>query len=162
MKEPQPIAVDAAALPCRRGTHYPPPFDAPCAEREKRALGDAFGLTDYGVNVVTLPPGVWSSQRHWHSREDELIYVISGRPTLVTDTGRTLLAPGMCAGFRAGDGNGHHLINETEEPVIYLEVGSRRDDDDDVEYPDIDMRAVGRARGGRFTRKDGTPYPREP
>ena len=157
MQQPQAVAVQAAKLACRRGTRYPPQFDAPCAAREKRALGDAFGLTDYGVNLVTLPPGAWSSQRHWHSREDELIYVLDGRPTLITDAGRTPLAPGMCAGFRAGDGNGHHLVNETDAPVTYLEVGSRRDDDD-VEYPDIDMRIADRGRGGRFSRKDGTPY----
>ena len=156
MQQPQAVAVQAAKLACRRGTRYPPQFDAPCAAREKRALGDAFGLTDYGVNLVTLPPGAWSSQRHWHSREDELIYVLDGRPTLITDAGRTPLAPGMCAGFRAGDGNGHHLVNETDAPVTYLEVGSRRDDD--VEYPDIDMRIADRGRGGRFSRQDGTPY----
>lgn len=161
MNEPHLTPIDAAALPCRRGTGYPSPFDTPCEGREKRALGDAFGLTQYGVNVTTLPPGVWSSQRHWHSQVDELIYVISGQPTLVTDAGRTVLAPGMCAGFRAGDGNGHHLVNETEEPVVYLEVGTRRNDDV-VDYSDIDMRTVARAHGGGFTRKDGTPIPSAP
>lgn len=157
MQQSAPIAVDAVTLASRQGSRYPSPFDAPCAERKKHPLGEAFGLTDYGVNLVTLPPGVWSSQRHWHSREDELIYIVEGRPSLVTDAGRQILAPGMCAGFRAGDENGHHLINETDSPVIYLEVGSRREDDD-VEYPDIDMRVVGRGRGGRFRRKDGTAY----
>ena len=150
-------ALDAAALPVRSGTGYPAPFNAPCAGREKRALGSAFGLTDYGVNLVTLPPGTWSSQRHWHSQEDELIYVLEGAPVLVTDAGRTPLGPGMCAGFPAGSGDGHHLRNETDRPVVYLEVGSRRPDDE-VEYPDIDMRLAGRAQGDRFRRKDGTPY----
>lgn len=159
MDDQQP-ALDAAALPRRLGTSYPPQFDAPCASREKRAMGDAFGLGDFGVNLVTLPPGAWSSQRHWHSREDEFVYVLEGEPTLLTDAGRTRLKPGMCAGFPAGSGDGHHLINETAVPVVYLEVGSRREDDD-VDYSDIDMRVVGRGCGGGFTHKDGTPWERD-
>ncbi|MCY4011876.1 MAG: cupin domain-containing protein [Gammaproteobacteria bacterium] len=157
MSEPKPVAITAASIQPRRGTSYPPPFDAPCAAREKHALGDAFGLTDYGVNQVTLPPGTASSQRHWHSQEDEFVYILAGNPTLVTDSGRTLLRPGMCAGFPAGSGDGHHLLNETDDDVSYLEVGSRRLDDD-VEYSDIDMRIVGRGRGDGFLHKDGTPY----
>ena len=157
MKDEQQPARDAAALPIRRGSSYPPQFDAPCAEREKRALGHAFGLQDFGVNLVTLPPGAWSSQRHWHSREDELVYILEGEAVLVTDAGRTPLKPGMCAGFRAGSEDGHHLVNETDAPVVYLEVGSRHMDDD-VEYSDIDMRVVGRGEGGVFTHKDGTPW----
>ena len=161
MAESKPAAITASSVVPRRGNSYPPPFDAPSADREKRALGDAFGLTDYGVNLVTLPPGTASSQRHWHSREDEFVYVLEGRPTLVTDAGRTPLAPGMCAGFVAGASDGHHLVNETDEPVEYLEVGSRRPGDD-VEYSDIDMRVlgrvVGRGGGGRYQHKDGTPY----
>ena len=152
-----PPAVAAAEIAVRLGSRYPAPFAAPCASRRKQALGDAFGLRDFGVNLVTLPPGAWSSQRHWHSEEDELVYVVAGEPVLVTDAGRTPLAPGMCAGFPAGAGDGHHLRNETEAPVVYLEVGSRRAGDD-VEYPDIDMRVRGRAAGGRYARKDGTPY----
>lgn len=158
MKKHDTATVTATSLPVRRGSGYPTPFDAPCAARQKRALGDVFGLTDYGVNLVTLPPGTWSSQRHWHSQEDELIYVLEGEPVLVTDAGRTTLKPGMCAGFPAGSGDGHHLRNETEAPVVYLEVGSRRADDA-VDYPDIDMRVERRAAGGRFSHKDGTPYP---
>ena len=150
-------ARDAASLSVRLGSSYPPQFDAPCAERMKQALGDPFGLDDFGVNLVTLPPGAWSSQRHWHSREDELVYVLDGEPTLVTDAGRTRLKPGMCAGFRAGSEDGHHLVNETDAPVVYLEVGSRRVDDD-VDYTDIDMRVRGRGKGGRFEHKDGTPW----
>ena len=106
---------------------------------------------------MTLPPGAWSSQRHWHSREDELVYVLEGEAVLVTDAGRTPLKPGMCAGFRAGSADGHHLVNETDAPVVYLEVGSRHMDDD-VEYSDIDMRVVARGKGGVFTHKDGTPW----
>ncbi len=150
-------AVDTEDLPVRRGSGYPKPYDGPCADRQKRALGDAFGLTDYGVNVVTLPPGAWSSQRHWHSAEDELVYVLEGEPTLITDAGRTKLRPGMCAGFRKGEADGHHLVNETGDRVVYLEVGTRREDDD-VDYPDIDMRIHRRGRGGVFSRKDGRPY----
>ena len=158
MQELNAAALAAMSLPVRYGTSYPVPFDAACAARQKRSLGDAFGLTDYGVNLVTLPPGAWSSQRHWHSREDELIYVLDGEPVLVTDAGRTPLKPGMCAGFPAGFGDGHHLRNETDAPVVYLEVGSRREDDA-VDYPDIDMRIESRAAGGRFSHKDGKPYP---
>lgn len=150
-------AVVAAEVAARLGSRYPAPFDAACADRCKRALGDAFGLRDFGVNVVTLPPGAWSSQRHWHSEEDEFVYVLAGELMLVTDAGRTPLEPGMCAGFAAGSRDGHHLRNETDAPAAYLEVGSRRAGDD-VEYPDIDMRVRRRAGGGGFTRKDGTPY----
>ena len=157
MAESKPAAIASSSVAPRRGNSYPPPFDAPSAAREKRALGNAFGLTDYGVNLVTLPPGTASSQRHWHSTEDEFVYILDGRPTLVTDAGRTALEPGMCAGFPAGVGDGHHLLNETDEDVRYLEVGSRRPGDD-VEYSDIDMRIVGRGSGGGYERKDGTPY----
>ena len=158
MSESKPLAITAMSVKPRRGSSYPPPFDAPCAGREKYPLGDAFGLTDYGINHVTLPPGTASSQRHWHSAEDEFVYILAGNPTLVTDGGRTPLRPGMCAGFPAGSGDGHHLLNETEDVVSYLEVGSRRPGDD-VEYSDIDMRISGRGRGGGYAHKDGTPYP---
>ena len=157
MTETNPPAIEARSVPPRRGSGYPHPFSVPCAGRRKHALGDAFGLTQYGVNVVTLPPGTWSSQRHWHSGEDEFVYIIEGRPMLVTDAGRTPLAPGMCAGFPAGEANGHHLVNESDAPATYLEVGTRRADDD-VDYPDIDMRIRGRGTGGGFVHKDGTPY----
>lgn len=157
MTETRPSAIEARSVPPRRGSGYPHPFSVPCAGRAKHALGDAFALTQYGVNIVTLPPGTWSSQRHWHSEEDEFIYVVDGHPMLVTDSGRTPLEPGMCAGFPAGDANGHHLVNDTGEPVTYLEVGSRRDNDD-VDYPDIDMQVKGRGTGGVYTHRDGTPY----
>ncbi len=157
MDELKPLAVDAGSVSERIGSGYPDPFDKPCAQRAKKPLGDAFDLTDFGVNLVTLPAGTWSSQRHWHSAEDELIYILQGQPTLVTDEGEKPLKPGMCAGFVAGAANGHHLVNNTNDVVIYLEVGSRRDDDD-VDYPDIDMQVKGRGYGGVFTRKDGSPY----
>jgi uncharacterized cupin superfamily protein len=157
MKQSRPTALGAETIAPRRGSGYPAPFDAPCRERLKRALGEPFGLHDFGVNLVTLPPGAWSSQRHWHSHEDELIYVVSGTPTLVTDGGETALAPGMCAGFPAGEANGHHLVNRSSEPAMILEVGSR-EADDDVFYADIDMQLLKAARGGRFTRRSGEPY----
>jgi uncharacterized cupin superfamily protein len=159
MSEKTAPAIAADSVPSKRGASYPAPFDQPCAARERRALGDAFGLNDFGVNLMTLPPGVWSSQRHWHSHEDEFVYVLAGNPTLVTDAGRTRLAPGMCAGFPAGAANGHHLVNETDAPVTLLEVGSRKPDDD-CYYADIDMQILKRnSRDREYTRRDGTPYP---
>ena len=157
MDKAKPVAIMANSQSARLGSGYPDPFDKPCVERQKKPLGDAFDLSDYGVNLVTLTPGTWSSQRHWHSAEDEFVYVLEGQPTLVTDEGETALEPGMCAGFAAGDTNGHHLVNGTEEIVVYLEVGSRRDDDD-VDYSDIDMQVKRRGYGGVFTHKDGSAY----
>lgn len=150
-------AIAATAVPPRGGSGYPHPFSLPCAGRVKHPLGDAFTLSQYGVNLVALPPGTWSSQRHWHSAEDEFVYILEGHPVLVTDAGRTPLAPGMCAGFPAGEANGHHLVNDTDASVTYLEVGTRRRGDD-VDYPDIDMQIRGRGKGGGYSHKDGTPY----
>lgn len=129
-----------------------------CKTREKRALGDQFGLTQFGVNLTTLPPGCWSSLRHWHSNEDEFIFVLEGEITLVDNEGEHVLRPGMCAGFKAGVRNGHHLMNRSNLIAHYLEVGTRLGDED-VVYSDIDMKATKRA-GGPYvsTRKDGTPY----
>lgn len=149
-------ARDAASLPGTTGSAYPAPFDAPCAARVRRALGDVFGLNDFGVNLLELPPGAWSSQRHWHSHEDEFVYVLEGNPTLVTDAGRRRLAPGMVAGFPAGRADGHHLVNETDRPVRLLEVGDRKPAVDDTDYPDIDMRYDSAAGG--YLRRDGTAY----
>ena len=160
MTETKPVAIDTATITPKVGSAYPSPYDIPCAERERRVLGNPFGLNDFGVNLLTLPPGAWSSQRHWHTHEDEFIYVLDGHPTLVTDAGRTPLSPGMCAGFPAGTGDGHHLVNETDRPVICLEVGSRKADDDGY-YSDIDMQIIGYNRGGWFSRKDGTPYDKD-
>ena len=157
MSEGKRLAISANSVPERRGCSYPAPFDTPCADREKRALGEYFGLKDFGVNFVSLPPGCWSSQRHWHTREDEWIYVLSGEPTLVTDEGETLLVPGMHAGFPAGEPNGHHLVNKTDRPIAYLEIGSKNSEDD-CYYADIDMQILKRAQGGRFTRKNGESY----
>jgi len=155
MDQPKyPIALIAAELPARTKSIYPEPFASRIVGREKRALGDPFGLTNFGVNLARLAPGAMSALRHAHSREDELVYVLEGRPTLVTDAGETLLSPGMVAGFKAGIGDGHHLLNRTDRDVVYLEVGDRTADDT-VEYPDDDLRAL---PGRKFVHKDGTPY----
>lgn len=150
-------AFDPAELVPRIGTRYPAPFDEPCKQRERRALGDEFGLTQFGVNQVTLPPGAWSSQRHWHVHEDEFIYVVSGEPTQITDAGEAVLKPGMVAGYPAGDRDGHHLVNKTDRPVVYLEVGSRHPEEQ-ADYPDIDMRVEKKGNAFRFLHRDGTPY----
>jgi uncharacterized cupin superfamily protein len=153
-----PIAIRAAEAPPRaRSSSYPEPFASRMAGREKRPLGDLFGLTNFGVNLTRLAPNAVSALRHAHSRQDEFVYILQGRPTLQTDEGRTRLAPGMCAGFKAGTGNGHHLINETSEDVVYLEVGDRTPGDEGT-YPDDDLKAALVEGKWRFTRKDGTPY----
>ncbi len=146
--------VDIATVAQRRGSGYPSPFDLPCATRVRQRLGDAGGLEDFGVNLMTLPPGAWSSQRHWHSHEDEFVYVLAGEVTLVEDQGRTLLHAGECAAFPKGTGNGHHLINESSEVALYLEIGSRHPDDLTT-CSDIDMKSAN--SDGRFVRKNGTP-----
>ena len=127
------------------------------AGRYKHPLGDLFGLANFGVNLTRLAPSAVSALRHAHSKQDEFIYVLQGSPTLHTDEGRTLLSPGMCAGFKAGTGNGHHLINETAQEVIYLEIGDRTPGDEGT-YPDDDLTAVAVDGKWRFARKDGSPY----
>lgn len=147
--------IDIAAVPLREGSGYPSPFDSPCATRTRRRLGDAGGLKDYGVNLMTLPPRAWSSQRHWHSHEDEFVYVLEGEVTLIEDEGKTLIRAGECAAFPKGTGNGHHLINESSGVAVYLEVGSRHPDDLTT-CSDIDIKSA--SSDGRFVRKDGTPH----
>ena len=158
MSERYPVAVKASDVPVRsRPSVYPEPFASRMAGREKRALGDVFGLTNFGVNLTRLAPGAVSSLRHAHSRQDEFIYVLQGQPTLHTDEGRTRLFPGMCAGFKAGTGNGHCLINETNEDVVCLIVGDRTPGDEGS-YPDDDLRALLVDGEWRFVHKDGSPY----
>ncbi len=147
--------IDIATVPARQGSGYPSPFDVPCATRTRRRLGDAAGLSDFGVNLMTLPPGGWSSQRHWHSHEDEFVYVLEGELVLVEDAGETLLRAGECAAFPKGTGNGHHLINRGSTTARYLEVGSRQMQDLTT-CSDIDMMSSN--ADGRFVHKDGTPY----
>jgi uncharacterized cupin superfamily protein len=133
--------VASEAPPKARKTNYPEPFAARVAGRTKRPLGDLFGLTNFGVNLTRLAPGAISSLRHAHTRQDELVYILEGHPTLVTNDGDTLLAPGMCAGFQAGSGDAHHLINRSDTDVVYLEVGDRSPGDG-CTYPDDDLQAV--------------------
>jgi uncharacterized cupin superfamily protein len=150
-------ALDPAALPVRTGSIYPPEFAGAVAARAKRILGDPLGLTQFGVNLVTLPPGTWSSQRHWHTHEDEFVYVLEGEIVLVTDEGEQVLTAGTAAGFPASSGNGHCLVNRTAAAAVYLEMGTRHPDDE-VAYPDIDMRRTLKDGKRVFTRKDGTPF----
>ncbi len=142
----------------RTGTGYPEHYQENVVARRKRVLGDAFGLTRYGVNLVELSPGTWSSQRHWHTHEDEFVFVVSGELTLITDAGEQKLGPGMVAGFPGGDSDGHHLVNNSGEPVSYLEIGDRNPQDE-VFYPDIDLLYGPNSEGEHeFTNRDGVPY----
>jgi len=155
---PKPIAITATDVPPRAKTsNYPEPFYSMVLGREKRQLGDVFGLKNFGVNLARLKPGALSAMRHYHAVQDEFIYILSGFPTLVTDAGDTPLAPGMCAGFRAGVPDGHMLINRTSEDVLYLEVGDRLPGDG-AEYPDDDLKAIMTDGGWRFVHKDGSDY----
>jgi uncharacterized cupin superfamily protein len=155
---PKPTALLASEAPPRtRPSNYPEPFASRMAGRAKQPLGDLFGLRHFGVNRTTLAPGAVSALRHAHSRQDEFIYILAGHPTLVTDEGATPLAPGMCAGFVAGTGNGHQLVNETQAEVVYLEVGDRSEGDE-ASYPDDDLVAVLVDGRWGFSHKDGRPY----
>jgi uncharacterized cupin superfamily protein len=152
------IGKRALDLPAKTGSMYPEPFRSRVLPREKRALGDEFGLTTIGVNLTMLMPGKESSMRHWHEREDELVYVLEGEVVLITDAGEEILGPGMVAGFKAGVSNAHHLVNRSEQPAKYLEI-STRDPADWGYYPDVDM-AYGRDAEGNtiLVHKDGTPF----
>lgn len=150
--------IDSSQVPAVIGTLYPPPLSAPCLARERRKLGDVAELTQFGVNLLRLPPGSWSSQRHWHSGSDEFIYVLAGEVTLVTDAGEELLRPGDAAGFKAGDADGHCLRNLSDQPAEVLEIGSRVAGDA-VDYPGLDMLSPADGKPAFYTRRDGTPYP---
>jgi len=151
---PKKIAIDQA--PMVAGSAYPSPYDEPCKGRMRRRLGDAAGLSQFGVNLTRLPPGGWSSQRHWHTGEDEFVFVVSGEVVLVSDSGEEVLRAGDCAGFKAGDENGHHLQNRTGQEAVVLEIGTRLPDQDEVLYPGIDLR-LPKGRPG-FAHNDGTLY----
>lgn len=150
-------ALDPAGVPSAEGSSYPDRFKPAVAGRAKRRLGDALGLKRFGVNLTTIKPGACSALRHWHSLEDEFIYMVSGELVLVTNGGEQVLQTGMCAGFAAGNADGHHLINRSARDAVYLEVGDR-DAQDAVTYPDDDLMALASTHGRRFLRKDGTPY----
>jgi uncharacterized cupin superfamily protein len=154
----RPPAIIAADAPPRAfRTNYPEPFASRMAGRDKRPLGDMFGLANFGVNLTRLAPGGSSALRHAHTKQDEFVYILEGRPTLVTNAGRTALKAGMCAGFKAGTGDAHHLVNDTEDDVVYLEIGDRSAGDA-VDYPDDDLAVVTIDGRRRMAHKDGTPY----
>jgi uncharacterized cupin superfamily protein len=152
-----PKKIDHATAPKAAGTTYPPPFDEPCRKRARIKLGDAAGLTQFGVNLCTLPPGAWSSQRHWHTHGDELVFVVSGEVVMVTDEGEETMRAGDSAGFKAGDRNGHHFQNRSSTDAALLEIGSRIPEDGAF-YPDIDLVAL--PDGAGYAHVDGTPYPK--
>jgi len=151
--------INIDQIPVITGAGYPAPLQEPCAGRSVKMLGDAGGLTQFGVHHVTLPPGVWASQRHWHSAEDEFVYILSGQPTLIDDDGETVLQPGDACAHKAGDSNGHHLVNKSGADVVFLVVGTRDKENDSCHYPDVDL---GLPANGTTIRtphhKDGTPY----
>jgi uncharacterized cupin superfamily protein len=153
-----PTAAVAAAVPPRLAkTIYPEPFASRVAGREKRVLGDLFGLKNFGVNLTRLAPGAMSALRHAHTKQDEFVYILQGTPTLRTDEGATILPPGMCAGFRAGTGNAHHLVNESAEDALYLEIGDRTPGDS-ATWPDDDLLLVEIDGNRKLAHRDGTPY----
>jgi uncharacterized cupin superfamily protein len=152
-----PPALDPATLTPYTSSGYPEPYRSRVLPREKRQLGDALGLKTFGVNLTTLQPGKESSMRHWHTREEEFVYVLEGEVVLVTDSGEQVLRAGQCVGYPAGSGDGHQLVNRSDRPARYLEVGSR-DEADEVFYPEADLLYNPPGRRGRFTRRDGTPY----
>lgn len=147
--------IDPRTLPAQRGSGYPAPYDVPCRGRERRRLGDVAGLSQFGVNLLRLPPGAWSSQRHWHTTEDEFTYVLEGEVVLVTDAGEETLRAGDCAGFRAGDADGHHFRNRSGADVLLLDIGSRRPETDAVDYPDCDL--VLHPGDRSYRHRDGSP-----
>jgi uncharacterized cupin superfamily protein len=156
--------IDKQTAPFVRGSMYPSPFNLPCEGRSRWRLGDAAGLSQFGVNWTRLPPGTWSSQRHWHTVEDEFVFILEGEVVLVTDAGEEILRAGDCCGFKAGAQDGHHLQNRSDREAIVLEIGTRQPDEDEAYYPDIDLHAA-KGRSG-YLHRDGTPYagakPRNP
>ena len=157
MSNLKPPALDPASLEPRTGSAYPEPFKLATAGREKRALGNALGLKNFGVNLTTLKPGAASALRHWHAKQDELVYVVSGEVTLISDAGAQVLGPGMAAGFPAGKADGHHLVNRSARDAVVLEVGDRTPGDVG-RYPDHDLEARDIQGRWHFFHKDGTPY----
>jgi len=149
--------IDVASLPVDTRTGYPAPFDSVVRGRERKRLGNAVGLDQFGVNLTTLKPGAASALRHWHEREDELVYVLQGEVVLIEDGGEYLLKPGDAAGFKANNPNGHHLVNRSDRDAVYLEVGTRSKHER-AHYSDVDMMVVRDDTGLRYTHKNGEPY----
>ena len=157
-KVAKPVALLASEAPAlTKPSNYPEPFASRMQGRVKQPLGDLFGLTNFGVNLTRLAPKAVSALRHSHTKQDEFIYILQGNPVLHTNEGRTQLSPGMCAGFKAGTGNGHRLVNESTEDVVYLEAGERTPGDEGS-YPDDDLKALMVEGSWQYTHKDGTPY----
>lgn len=150
-------ALDPADVPEKRGSIYPEPFRSRMGDRMKRRLGDACGLTRFGVNLVTLGPGGQSALRHWHTLEDEFVYVLTGEVVLVTNGGEQTLRPGMCAGYPGGKKDGHHFLNRSTAPATYLEIGDRTEGDNAF-YPDDDLMWVEDENGTFAAHKDGRRY----
>jgi uncharacterized cupin superfamily protein len=149
--------IDIANLSIDARTNYPAPFDRVVVGRERKRLGSAAGLDQFGVNLTTLKPGAASALRHWHEREDELVYVLEGEVVLIEDEGETILKPGDAAGFKANSRNGHHLVNRTSRDAVYLEIGTRSKHER-AEYPDVDMLMIRDEKGARYTHKNNEPY----
>ena len=157
VKKTYPLQASVKNLASRIGTGYPAPHDEPCLSREKTALGDAVGLSQFGVNVLVVQPGSWSAQRHWHQNEDEFVYILEGEVVLITDEGESVLTAGEIAGFPAGVENGHHLVNKSGSIAKILEVGTRAQNET-ATYPDLDLKAQGGHANYRFFHKNGDPY----
>jgi len=149
--------IDVAKLPVDTRTAYPPPYDRVVVGRERKRLGNAVGLDQFGVNLTTLKPGASSALRHWHEKEDELVYVLEGELVLIEDEGETVLRAGDAAGFKANSRNGHHLVNRSSRDAVYLEVGTRSKHEY-VEYPEADLKVIRDEKGMRYTHKNGEPY----
>jgi len=149
--------IDIGKLPLDSRTNYPAPFDRVVIGRERKRLGSAVGLDQFGVNLTTLKPGAASALRHWHEKEDELVYILEGEVVLIENNGETVLKPGDAAGFKANSGNGHQLVNKSSRDAIYLEIGTRSKHER-VEYPDVDLLVVRDDKGMRYTHKNGEPY----
>lgn len=156
MADGKPAVINALNVPPRIGSVYPPKFAHVVEGRAKRALGDLFDLSQFGVNLTQLAPGSSSALRHWHANEDEFIYVLDGELTLINDQGEHRLTAGMCAGFKAGVANGHRLVNRSGLPASYLEIGTRSPEET-ANYPDVDLMGIKTQGKFTFTRKDGTP-----
>ncbi len=149
--------IDIDKLPLETRTGYPPPYDRVVVGRERKRLGNAVGLDQFGVNLTRLKPGAASALRHWHEQEDELVFILEGEATLIEDDGETLLKPGDAAGFKANSRNGHQLVNKSARDVVYLEVGTRSKYER-AHYPEADLKVVGDDKGMRYTHKNGEPY----
>jgi uncharacterized cupin superfamily protein len=149
--------IDVAKLPTDSRTNYPAPFDRVVTGRQRRRLGNAAGLEQFGVNLTTLKPGAASALRHWHEQEDEFVYVLEGEVVLIEDEGETVLKPGDAAGFKADSANGHQLVNRSQRDAVYLEIGTRSKYER-VDYPDVDLMVIRDDRGMRYTHKNGDPY----